>query len=243
MITCTPARYQHYARKWSWAGSKDTRARTCRHLCHELCPWFRSRVQASVKSVCVCVLPSYFLINSIRDARDSNLMKIEDAFKDLEDRFWEKNRSVSIVRNSEVQSNPAISNSVNSKSRIFCQPCYFELVNTEYKRSSMTINIVSLYSSHYGNYLSLEYNKHETIGQFRIVQQQKRTESRFREIICIFLGFEQYKMLIIPLNLDPVLLLLHKAKLAYSRYNQQTFQLISYLKNKFPGLPLSFKGL
>ena len=48
-----------------------------------------------------------------------NLMKIEDAFKDFEDRFWEKNRSESIVRNSEVQSNPAISNSVNSKSRIF----------------------------------------------------------------------------------------------------------------------------
>ena len=27
-----------------------------RRLCHELCPWFRSRVKASVKSVCFCRL-------------------------------------------------------------------------------------------------------------------------------------------------------------------------------------------
>ena len=62
------------------------------------------------------VLPSYSLINSLRDARDSDLMQIEDAFKDPEDRFWEKNRSEGIV---EVQSNPAISNSVNSKFQLF----------------------------------------------------------------------------------------------------------------------------
>ena len=43
----------------------------------------------------------------------------------------------------------------------------------------------------------------------------KRTESRFRGIICIFLCFERYKMLIIPLNLDSVLLLQHNSKLAY----------------------------
>ena len=46
-------------------------------------------------------------------------MLIEDAFKDLEDRFWEKNSSEGIIGNSEVQSNPAISNSVNSKSLLF----------------------------------------------------------------------------------------------------------------------------
>ena len=58
-------------------------------------------------------LPSYSLINSLRNARDSDLMQIEDAFKDPEGRFWEKNSSEGIVGNSEVQSNPAISNSVN----------------------------------------------------------------------------------------------------------------------------------
>ena len=66
-------------------------------------------------------------------------MQTEDAFKDPEDRFWEKNSSEGIVGNSEVQSNPAISNSVNSKSPLFQsnlsspytlnQPRYFELVS------------------------------------------------------------------------------------------------------------------
>ena len=32
-------------------------------------------------------LPSYYLINSLQNARDSNLMQIEDALKDPEDRF------------------------------------------------------------------------------------------------------------------------------------------------------------
>ena len=64
-------------------------------------------------------LPSYSLRNSLRNARDSDLIEIEDAFKDPEDRFWEKNISESIVGNSEVQSNPAISNSVNSNSPLF----------------------------------------------------------------------------------------------------------------------------
>ena len=48
--------------------------------------------------------------------------------------------------------------------------------------------------------------------------KNKRTESRFRGIICIFLCFEQYKMLIIPLNLDSVLLLLHNSKLTVLTY-------------------------
>ena len=33
-------------------------------------------------------------------------MQIEDAFKDPEDRFWEKNSSEVMVGNSEVQSTP-----------------------------------------------------------------------------------------------------------------------------------------
>ena len=49
----------------------------------------------------------------------------------------------------------------------------------------------------------------------------KRTKSRFRGIICIFLCFEQNKMLIIPLNLDSVLLLLHNSKLAYYNNSHQ----------------------
>ena len=48
--------------------------------------------------------------------------------------------------------------------------------------------------------------------------RNKRTETRFRGIICIFLCFEQYKMLIIPLNLDSVLLFLHNSKLAYCAF-------------------------
>ena len=43
-------------------------------------------------------------------------MQIKDAFKDPEDRFREKNSSEDTVGNSEVQSNLAISKSVNSKS-------------------------------------------------------------------------------------------------------------------------------
>ena len=53
-------------------------------------------------------LPSYSLINSLRNARDSDLMQTEDAFKDPEE-----NSSEGIVGNSEVPSNPTISNSVN----------------------------------------------------------------------------------------------------------------------------------
>ena len=53
------------------------------------------------------------------------------------------------------------------------------------------------------------------IGQFRIVQQQKnRVEVQGNNLH--FPCFEKYKMLIIPLNLDSVLLLLHNSKLAYS---------------------------
>ena len=59
-------------------------------------------------------LPSYSLINSLRNARDSDLVQIDPEY-----RFWEENSSEGIVGNSEVQSNPAISNSVNSKSPLF----------------------------------------------------------------------------------------------------------------------------
>ena len=44
-------------------------------------------------------------MNSLRDARDSALLQIEDSFQDPEDRFWEKNSPECIVGNSEAQSN------------------------------------------------------------------------------------------------------------------------------------------
>ena len=41
-------------------------------------------------------------INSLQNGRDSDLNQIENAFKDPEDGFWEKNSSDGIVGNSEV---------------------------------------------------------------------------------------------------------------------------------------------
>ena len=41
-------------------------------------------------------------INSLRNGRDSDLKQIENAFKDPEDGFWERNSSEGIVGNSEV---------------------------------------------------------------------------------------------------------------------------------------------
>ena len=75
-------------------------------------------LSSSVPEKCL-FLPSYSLINLLRKAQDSDLMQIEEAFKDPEHRFWEKNSSEGIVGNSEVQSNPAISNSANSKCPLF----------------------------------------------------------------------------------------------------------------------------
>ena len=98
LIACTSARYQRFSRQWPWAANKETRTR------------------GVVGSAC---LPSYSLIKSLRNARDSDLKQIDDAFKDPKDRFWEKNSSEAIVGNSEVQSDPAILNSVNSKSLLF----------------------------------------------------------------------------------------------------------------------------
>ena len=83
-----------------------------RRLSHELCTWILSSSVPEKRMF----WPSYSLINSLRNALDSDLMQIQDAFKDPEDGFWEKNSSEGIVGNSEVRSNPAISNSVNSKS-------------------------------------------------------------------------------------------------------------------------------
>ena len=119
LIACTPARYRRFSRKRSWEASKGTRARGLAGSAS--LPRALSLVQISSSSVREkrLFLPSYSLINSLRNARDSDLMQIEDAFKDPEDRFWEKNSSEGIVGNSEVQSNPAISNSVNSKSPLF----------------------------------------------------------------------------------------------------------------------------
>ena len=91
---------------------RDMRARTCGI---DVLPQVLSLVQILSSSVREkrLFLPFYSLINSLRNARDSDLMQTEDAFKDPEDRFWEENSSEGIVGNSEVPSNPTISNSVN----------------------------------------------------------------------------------------------------------------------------------
>ena len=68
-------------------------------------------------------LPSYSLINSLRNARDSDLMQIEDAFKDPEDRYWEKNSSEGIVGNPAMSKSSFFPYTLN-------QPRYFELVNS-----------------------------------------------------------------------------------------------------------------
>ena len=41
-------------------------------------------------------------INLLRNGQDSDLKQIENAFKHLEDGFWEKNSSEGIAGNSEV---------------------------------------------------------------------------------------------------------------------------------------------
>ena len=91
----------------------------------------------------------------------------------------------------------------------------------------------------------LSYVKQQAGGAF--MQQasfelcrNKRTESRFRGIICIFLCFEQYKMLIMPLNLDSVLLLLHNSKLAYSSALQK--KMVLYINLLWKGLTQEING-
>ena len=74
-------------------------------LCHKLCPWFKCRVQVSRKTVCFCRPPLLYQrdqINSLRNCRDYDLKQIENAFRDPEDGFREKNSSEGIVGNSEV---------------------------------------------------------------------------------------------------------------------------------------------
>ena len=67
------------------------------------CRWFS--VQASLKSACFCRPPLLFhrdQINSLRNGRVYELKQIENALRDPEDGFWEKNSSEGIVGNSEV---------------------------------------------------------------------------------------------------------------------------------------------
>ena len=87
MVACTSVRYQCYARKWSWAVSKKTRARGL--VGSVSLPRALSLVQISSASVREkrLFLPSYSIINLLRDARDNDLMQIEAAFKDPEGRF------------------------------------------------------------------------------------------------------------------------------------------------------------
>ena len=106
LIACTPARYRRFSRKCSWAASKETRARglvRSASLSQAFCPWFS--VQASLKSVCFCRPALLFQrdqINSLRNGRDYDLKQVENAFRDSEDGFWEKNSLAGIVGNSEI---------------------------------------------------------------------------------------------------------------------------------------------
>ena len=82
LIACTPARYRRL---------------------RAFCPWFS--VHESLKSVCLCRPPLLFQrdqINSLRNGRDYDLKQIENAFRDPEDGFWEKNSSEGIQGNSEL---------------------------------------------------------------------------------------------------------------------------------------------
>ena len=103
LIACTPARHRRFSRKCSWEASKETRARGLVRrpaLSRVFRGWFS--VQASLKSVCVCQPPLLFQrdqINSLRNGRDYGLKQIENAFRDPEDGFWEKNSSEDIVGN------------------------------------------------------------------------------------------------------------------------------------------------
>ena len=100
MIACTPEGIDVFpanahGRPAKGHAREDLRDR---RLCHELCPWFRSRVQATVKSVCICRPPLLFQrdqINSLRNGRDYDLKQIENAFIDPEDGFWGENSSES----------------------------------------------------------------------------------------------------------------------------------------------------
>ena len=106
LTACTPARYRRFSRKCSWAASKETRARglvRSASLSQAFCPWFS--VQASLKSVCFwrpALLFQRDQINSLRNGRDYDLKQVENAFRDSEDGFWEKNSLAGIVGNSEI---------------------------------------------------------------------------------------------------------------------------------------------
>ena len=100
LIACTPARHRRFSRKCSWEASKETRARGLTRSASGFVTSFSWLVQRS--SVCVCRPPLLFQrdqINSLRNGRDYDLKQIENAFRDPEDGFWEKNSSEDIVGN------------------------------------------------------------------------------------------------------------------------------------------------
>ena len=101
LIACTPARHRRFSRKCSWGASKETRARGLVRSASGFVTSF-SWLVPSLKSVCVCRPPLLFQrdqINSLRNGRDYDLKQIENAFRDPEDGFWEKNSSEDIVGN------------------------------------------------------------------------------------------------------------------------------------------------
>ena len=97
LIACRPARYRRFSHKCSWAASKETRARELVRSA--------SGFVTSFFFFAFCWPPLLFQrdqINSLRNGRDYDLKQIENAFRDPEDVFWEKNSSEGIVGNSEV---------------------------------------------------------------------------------------------------------------------------------------------
>ena len=68
-----------------------------RRLCHELCPWFRSRVQASLKSVCFCCLIPY-------QAFPSPTVSVYSIFVTIKGSFELKKWSKSVKREKVVWS-------------------------------------------------------------------------------------------------------------------------------------------
>ena len=102
LIACTPARHRRFSANAHGRPAKR-HARGLVRSASGFVTSFLWLVHSSVpKSVCVCRPPLLFQrdqINSLRNGRDYDLKQIENAFRDPEDGFWEKNSSEDIVGN------------------------------------------------------------------------------------------------------------------------------------------------
>ena len=106
LIAYTPARYRRFSRKCSWAASKEIRAHglvRSASLSRAFCPWCSVLASAEKRLFLpASITISAFKKNSYRNGRDYDLKQIENAFRDPEDGFWEKNSLKGIVGSSEV---------------------------------------------------------------------------------------------------------------------------------------------